>query len=153
LELWGDQVEEIRYFSVADQRSLGEAEQGLWAPPCRELLLTPQVRQRAADLIFQVPAAGEILANISEGIATEGMEALIPVLVDRLVPLTDLLPEQSFIALSDPERIRTRAHDLVATTQEFLAAAWSTAAGGGQTPIDLSAAAYLSLEAVRVLAK
>ena len=153
LELWGDQVEEIRYFSVADQRSLGEAEQGLWAPPCRELLLTPQVRQRAADLIPQVPAAGEILAKISEGIATEGMEALIPVLVDRLVPLTDLLPEQSFIALSDPERIRTRAHDLVATTQEFLAAAWSTAAGGGQTPIDLSAAAYLSLEAVRELAK
>ena len=49
LELWGDQVEEIRYFSVADQRSLGEAEQGLWAPPCRELLLTPQVRQRAAE--------------------------------------------------------------------------------------------------------
>src|SRR5690606_36876200 len=47
LELWGDEVEEIRTFSVADQRTLATADQ-LEAPPCRELLLTPEVRQRAA---------------------------------------------------------------------------------------------------------
>ena len=41
IEFFGDTVEEIRYFKVADQRSLGEAPHGLWAPPCRELLLTP----------------------------------------------------------------------------------------------------------------
>ena len=40
VEFWGDEVEEIRYFKVADQRSLEIAEHGLWAPPCRELLLT-----------------------------------------------------------------------------------------------------------------
>ncbi len=48
IEFWGDEVEEIRYFKVADQRSLEIAEHGLWAPPCRELLLTDQVRERAA---------------------------------------------------------------------------------------------------------
>ncbi len=41
IEFFGDTVEEIRYFKVADQRSLAEAPAGLWAPPCRELLLTP----------------------------------------------------------------------------------------------------------------
>ena len=49
VEFWGDTVEEIRWFTVADQRSLEVAEHGLWAPPCRELLLTDAVRARAAD--------------------------------------------------------------------------------------------------------
>src|SRR5579859_7398959 len=49
IEFFGDTVEEIRYFKVADQRSIGRAENGLWAPPCRELLLTPAVMQRAKD--------------------------------------------------------------------------------------------------------
>ena len=44
VEFWGDTVEEIRYFRAADQRSLHAAAEGLWAPPCRELLLTPEVR-------------------------------------------------------------------------------------------------------------
>ena len=34
---------------MADQRSLQTAD-GLWAPPCRELLLTPAVRDRAKQL-------------------------------------------------------------------------------------------------------
>jgi transcription-repair coupling factor (superfamily II helicase) len=49
VEFWGDEVEEIRSFSVADQRSL-EPVGRLWAPPCRELLLTEEVRRRAARL-------------------------------------------------------------------------------------------------------
>src|SRR5690606_21506780 len=40
VEFWGDEVEEIRTFAVADQRTI-EAVDRLWAPPCRELLLTP----------------------------------------------------------------------------------------------------------------
>jgi len=30
VEFWGDEVEEIRYFKVADQRSLEVAQHGLW---------------------------------------------------------------------------------------------------------------------------
>src|SRR5579872_5550586 len=50
IEFVGDSIDEVRYFKVADQRSIGPAEHGLWAPPCRELLLTSTVRQRAKDL-------------------------------------------------------------------------------------------------------
>jgi transcription-repair coupling factor (superfamily II helicase) len=39
--------------------------------------------------------------------------------------------------VSDPERVRTRAHDLVATSQEFLEAGWANAASGNAVPIDL----------------
>ena len=41
------------------------------------------------------------------------------------------------VLLCDPERIRTRAHDLVRTSEEFLQASWAAAAGGGKAPVDL----------------
>ena len=44
---FGDTVEEIHYFSVADQRSSDIALTEVTASPCRELLLTDDVRARA----------------------------------------------------------------------------------------------------------
>ncbi|PFG38821.1 transcription-repair coupling factor [Georgenia soli] len=152
LEFWGDEVEEIRWFAVADQRSLEIAEHGLWAPPCRELLLTEKVRERAARLVEDLPGAADMLERMSQGIAVEGMESLAPVLVDGMQPVLDLVPDSSLVVLSDPERVRRRAHDLVATTEEFLAAAWASAAQGGKTPLDLRAASFAQLAEARALA-
>src|SRR3954452_8483354 len=139
VEFWGDTVEEIRWFSVADQRSLEIAPEGLWAPPCREILLTDAVRARAAALVDRLPGVADLLGKISEGIAVEGMESLAPALVDEMQPLLDLLPEGSHVVLVDPEKVRTRAHDLVATSEEFLAASWANASAGNELPVDLSA--------------
>ncbi len=150
VELWGDTVEEVRWFKVADQRSLEVADGGLWAPPCRELLLTPEVRERARQLGEEHPELKEITDKIADGTPVEGMEALSPVLVaDDLVLLTDELPRGAAVLVCDPERIRTRAHDLVRTSQEFLEASWATAASGGKAPVDLGAAAYRTLVEVR----
>ncbi|KUL50819.1 transcription-repair coupling factor [Streptomyces sp. NRRL F-4489] len=149
VEFWGDDVEEIRYFKVADQRSLEVAEHGLWAPPCRELLLTEDVRQRAAALAEEHPELGELLGKIAEGIAVEGMESLAPVLVDDMELLLDVLPAGSMAVVCDPERVRTRAADLVATSQEFLQASWAASAGGGAAPIDVGAASLRGLADVR----
>ncbi|GIG38653.1 transcription-repair coupling factor [Cellulomonas phragmiteti] len=152
VELWGEDVEEIRWFSVADQRSLEVADHGLWAPPCREILLTDEVRARAATLRDQLPGALDMLDRLAEGIAVEGMESLAPALVERMVPVLDLVPEESLLVVVDPERVRRRAHDLVATTQEFLEAAWTSAAAGAAVPLDLSAASFASFAEVRALA-
>ncbi|GAA1922010.1 transcription-repair coupling factor [Nocardioides marmoribigeumensis] len=148
VEFWGDDVEEIRTFAVADQRTLDKVER-LWAPPCRELLLTDEVRERARRLGEQHPVLREITDKIAEGIAVEGMESLAPVLVDEMELLVDLMPEDTHVLVMDPERVRSRAHDLVATSEEFLAASWATAATGGQAPIDLGAASYRSIGDVR----
>ncbi|MGH3367371.1 MAG: transcription-repair coupling factor [Nocardioidaceae bacterium] len=152
VEFFGDEVEEIRSFAVADQRSLELAESGLWAPPCRELLLTEDVRRRARELAERHPELHEILDRIAEGHAVEGMESLAPVLVDDMEMLVDLLPEAAHVLVCDPERVRARAHDLVATSQEFLQASWAVAAGGGKAPVDLAAAAYHSIGDVRTQA-
>ncbi|MFE0626895.1 transcription-repair coupling factor [Streptomyces sp. NPDC058864] len=149
VEFWGDDVEEIRYFKVADQRSLEVAEHGLWAPPCRELLLTDEVRARAAELAEEHPQLRELLDKIAQGIAVEGMESLAPVLVDDMELLLDVLPAGSMTVVCDPERVRTRAADLVATSREFLEASWAASAGGGEAPIDLGAASLWSIADVR----
>ena len=149
VEFWGDEVEEIRAFAVADQRALEKVER-LWAPPCRELLLTDDVRRRAWELGEAHPALVELTDKIAAGIAVEGMESLAPALVDEMELLVDLLPADTHVLVLDPERARSRAHDLVATSDEFLGASWAAAAGGGTAPIDLGAASYQSLTDVRV---
>ncbi len=148
VDFFGDEVEEIRSFSVADQRSL-DLRPRLWAPPCRELLLTDEVRARAKALGEAHPELAEMAERLAEGQAMEGMESLAPALVDGMELLVDLLPTDTHVLVLDPERARARAADLVATSEEFLHASWAAAAAGGETPIDLGAASYRSLGDVR----
>jgi len=150
VEFWGDEVEEVRYFRVVDQRSLEVAPHGLWAPPCRELLLTPEVRARAAELLTKYPELSELLDPISRGEAVEGMEALAPVLVDELALVVHELPAGAHVVICDPERVRSRGADLVRTSQEFLDASWAAAAGGGRAPVDLGSASLRDLDDVRI---
>ncbi|RYY51413.1 MAG: transcription-repair coupling factor [Actinomycetales bacterium] len=151
IDFWGDEVEEIRWFSVADQRTTDAVER-LWAPPCRELLLTDEVRGRAAALATEHPALAELFGKVAEGHAVEGMESLAPVLVDELELLVEVLPSDAVVVVNDPEKVRARAADLNATNEEFLQASWAAAATGAAAPIDLGAAAFKELEEVRAVA-
>ena len=140
LEFFGDELDEMRHFSVADQRTLsgGEELTELTLLPCRELLITPEVMSRAARLKADYPAAASMLEKIAGGIYVEGMESLTPLLIESMTTLTELLPAGSMIINVEPERVRARAEDLVATNEEFLAAAWDTSAeADAVVPIDL----------------
>jgi transcription-repair coupling factor (superfamily II helicase) len=147
VEFWGDEVTEMRMFSVADQRSIPEISvETLVAVACRELLLTDEVRARAAELAGQqrrpehdvTGGVAEMLAKLAEGIPVDGMEALLPVLrPDDLSLLTNQLADGTPVLVCDPEKVRTRAADLIKTGREFLEASWSVAALGGDSPIDI----------------
>ncbi|MGE5291968.1 MAG: CarD family transcriptional regulator, partial [Micromonosporaceae bacterium] len=152
VEFFGDTVEEIRYFKVADQRSLTVAEDGLWAPPCRELLLTPAVRDAAKRLAAEHPSLADVLGKLADGDPVEGMEAFAPVLAERMELLLDHIRPGARVLACDPERIRARAVELVRTSKEFLDASWVNAAAGGEAPIDLGAAAFRPLEVIRAAA-
>jgi transcription-repair coupling factor (superfamily II helicase) len=168
VEFWGDEVSEMRMFSVADQRSIPElAVDTVTAVACREFLLTDAVRERAADLAQKSPArdgpigsVADMLAKLASGIPVDGMEALMPVLgAGELTLLTSHLPAGTPLLVCEPEKVRTRAADLIQTGREFLEASWSTAALGGRedahAPIDLEslgASGFLELDEVRVAA-
>ena len=149
LEFFGDELEQLREFSVADQRSLpGDIDHAELAPS-RELLLSEPVRQRAREMQHEFPSLSTMLAKIGEGIPVDGMESLAPALVDRLVPLTHYLPADAAIAVLSPEKVIARAASLVETNREFLAAAWNAATAGAEAPIDLDAGDFVTLASLR----
>ncbi|MFT4052110.1 MAG: transcription-repair coupling factor, partial [Microbacterium sp.] len=149
IEFFGDEVDQIRAFSVADQRSLPGEVAAVTLLPARELLLTAGVRARAAALQERMPGLRTMLEKMSEGIPVEGMESLLPAVADGVVPLVDYLPRGTAVALVDPERAVTRAVTLSETNREFLDAAWSAATAGADSPVDLGAGDFLTLPELR----
>lgn len=156
VEFWGDEITDIRQFSVADQRAIAPAgEVALY--PARELPITPAIAERAAQLALQYggnAALGELLTKVSERIPADGMEALLPMLADApLVALPEFFPAGTHVLLVGPEKIRTRIADLEATDAEFLAAGWEAAAMGADGPLaanGLETASYRSFESLEV---
>ena len=157
VEFWGDEITEMRAFSVADQRTQPEVEcSNVQVHPCRELVLTAQVRDRASELADTTSdeALREMLTKLAEGIPVEGMEALIPALVDGdMQLLTEVMPDGVRVLILDPEKVRTRAADLARTGEEFLEASWNAAALGADAPVDaravdLTASAYRPVDEV-----
>ena len=142
LEFFGDELEDIREFSVSDQRSIPSNLEEIELYAARELLITPMVAQKAREMAGEFPNLKEMLEKISNGIPAEGMESLAPVLVQKLGPVTDYLPQDARVILVDPEKLAARAENLVQTNQEFLHAAWDAAISGSQAPIDLEAGGF-----------
>jgi transcription-repair coupling factor (superfamily II helicase) len=142
LEFFGDELEDIREFSVSDQRSIPSNVNQIELYAARELLITPAVAQKAREMAGEFPNLKEMLEKIANGIPAEGMESLAPVLVSKLGPVTDYLSASAKVILVDPEKLAARAESLVQTNQEFLHAAWDAAISGSDAPIDLAAGGF-----------
>lgn len=128
IEFFGDEVEEIRYFEISDQRTFAAVADAVTLIPCKELLITPDVQQRASSLKVLYPELLEMCNKIESGIYVEGIESLAAVLTPKLNNLMDYLSQGTQVILLEQERINSRVADLISTNQEFLAAAWSNIA-------------------------
>ncbi len=160
VEFWGDEITDIRQFSVADQRTIPEIEVGrVDIFPARELPITDAIAKRAADLAVKHPgnpALVELLTKVSEHIPAEGMEALLPALSDApMITLPEFLRPTTHVVMVGPEKIRRRVADLEKTDAEFLAAGWEAAAMGADGPLateglDTEASSYRFYESLEV---
>ncbi|MCI1935347.1 MAG: transcription-repair coupling factor [Bifidobacteriaceae bacterium] len=148
IEFFGDEIDTIKEFHASDQRTYGEGITQIWATACREIQLDDSVRARARSLIGEIANADEMLQSIADGIPVEGMESLLPVLVENLSSVQELFPKDAIVMMSDPEKLRRSAEDLTKTANEFLAASWHVAASGqGQgAPISFDRASFLQVE-------
>ncbi|MDQ1431825.1 MAG: hypothetical protein QOF40_2427 [Actinomycetota bacterium] len=130
IDLWGDEVDRLSAFAVADQRSTHEiAEACIF--PTRELLPTDEVRARAAALLTEQPWGREQWERLAEGQVFDGMESWLPWLTDREHLLTDLLPDNALALLVEPKRMRDRAQELLdeeASLAGTLAVTWGAGA-------------------------
>jgi len=153
IDFFGDEIEDLTWFTVADQRTFGAVSGPLTIYPCREILLTESIKERARYLTVAFPEVAELTSKLSEGIYVDGMESLQGLLRNDLTSIVDLLPANFQIVLIDEPRINSRALDLVATNKEFLDASWSNAAHGANAPINLTAelagGGYFTLDQLR----
>ena len=126
IDLWGDEVERLCEFTVADQRStVDRAEIEIFG--CRELLPVPEVRARAEALEASEPWGREQWQRLADGEIFDGMESWLPWLTDEVRVLTDIIPAEGQVVLVDPALMRSRGADLLAEEADLarsLARTW-----------------------------
>ena len=134
IDLWGDEVERLTEFSVADQRSINDV-QTVEIFGCRELLPTDAVRARAARLVGEQPWGREQWERLAEGLVFDGMESWLPWLSDGEHVVLDLVSSDAQILLVEARRMRDRAAELLdeeAALASSLALTWG--ASGRRPP-------------------
>jgi transcription-repair coupling factor (superfamily II helicase) len=139
IDLWGDEVDRLSAFAVADQRSTHDVDE-VRVFPARELLPTAAVRERAAALIAEEPWGREQWERLAEGQMFDGMESWLPWLTTGEHLLTDLLPPEALVLLVEPRRMRDRAQDLLdeeAALAGSLAATWGARDAAEQPRLSL----------------
>ena len=126
IDLWGDEVDRLCEFGVADQRAtVARAEVAIL--PCREVLPDEVVRARAEALIAEQPWGREQWQRLADGEVFDGMESWLPWLVGEERVLFDLLDDDALVIAVEPRRIRDRIDDLRADEADLartLAATW-----------------------------
>ena len=145
IEFLGDEVSELRLFAVADQRSLPEVDvEAVIAVPCREVILTADVRGRAAELPPSIRwptttvsgGVPDMLDKLGRGHPRRRDGSAAPGVASHrdLATLSALLPAgaPSFSAI--PRRCAPARPIWWTRVSEFLEASWTTAAMGGDSP-------------------
>jgi len=126
IDLWGDEVDRLTEFTVADQRATEDIDH-VELFGCREVLPTAEVRERAARLVATEPWGREQWDRLAEGTTFEGMESWLPWLTDSEHVLLDLVGPDAQVLLLEPRRMRDRAAELLdeeASLAATLAQTW-----------------------------
>ena len=104
LDFFGDEIETVRRFDPADQRTTGSVN-GFTLLPASEALLDEETIKRFRGRYretFGATATGDPLYQaVSEGRRLAGMEHWLPLFEERLVPLTDHLGGDSTVIILD----------------------------------------------------
>jgi transcription-repair coupling factor (superfamily II helicase) len=109
LEYWGDEIESLREFSPSTQLSTTRVAHAA-VGPVRELISDEDTRKLAGRRAPQhVDRFRDGLQRIADGLHPEGMETLAPLLFDRMPSVAELLPDGSWVVLTQAARTIDRA--------------------------------------------
>ena len=127
IDLWGDDVDRLTRFAVAEQRSTSDIEQ-VRIFPARELIYDDAMKERARTLVSGEPWGREHWERLAEGQIFDGMESWMPWLGEEDRLLTDLIGADALVVLVEPRRMVDRARDLLAEEDDLaraLASSWA----------------------------
>ncbi len=124
IELLGDEVESIREFDAASQRTEGKLD-SLVAPPARELVVDRELVVERGDALralaqeqgLEARAVDALVDGLLRGHLPPGAEALSPLLQPALESFLDFLPESALVVIERPaagqERLREYAAEIL----------------------------------------
>ncbi len=133
IDLFGDEVDRLTRFDVADQRSTTDID-SVELFGCRELVPSESMQTLAAELVGTAPWGRHQWERLSQGELFDGMESWLPWLSSDEEIITDLLPVDAVIVLVEPRRVRDRAGELLdeeSALADALASTWGLDAGAG----------------------
>lgn len=128
IDFWGDEIDEIRFFSPATQRSDDHGEEAVFYP-AREFRPDPQVVRKAEKLISTHPWRADRWDRLAQQQMFEGMESWMPWLAPPKC-LLDRVTEGALVVVADPPRAIGRSRTLLSEEEELageLSESWSEA--------------------------
>ena len=111
IEFWGDTIERLSYFSIADQRSNQNCE-SIDIYPARELLVNEDLKKQAKELSGKYEWASESFDSIAQGLVFDGMESFLPFLTTDEKGFLGLLSVDDSIIVCDPLQTSRRIEEL-----------------------------------------
>ncbi len=132
LDMFGSELESIRTFDPATQRSTGQRREVSLSPVSEALLNAETISRFRTGYLNQFGAPGDdpLYATISEGARRQGMEHWIQLLYDRLETLFDYLPDDAALFL-DHQAEAARAERWNLTRDAYEARQEASKAKGG----------------------
>ncbi|MDO9567674.1 MAG: transcription-repair coupling factor [Candidatus Desulfaltia sp.] len=130
IELFGETVESLRFFSAATQRKTDNIQEAIILPAGEAILkmelmdkITGRIREQASALDLPVTRVRELVERIRKEGVFPGIESLIPLIYPKLDTLFNYVSDKALFVLIEPKELEEAAGQFQEqVTKNYLAA-------------------------------
>jgi transcription-repair coupling factor (superfamily II helicase) len=133
LDFFGDEIERLTTFDIANQRSLNELDDARVAP-AREWIPDAAAMARAESLVASAPWGRSSFDRLATGQIFDGMEGWMPLFITEARTLLDELTDVTVVVV-EPDRVRRRLDDLLDEERELTNAVGATWQATSEIPL------------------
>lgn len=127
IDFWGDEIERLCEFGVADQRAKSVIEK-VEIFPCREFILDSEMLKKASELVEKQPWGSRQWERLANAEMFDGMESWMPWFLQEELLISDLFGGDALFIFIEKRRIRDRISNLIEEEEELaksLSKVWS----------------------------
>jgi transcription-repair coupling factor (superfamily II helicase) len=133
LDFFGDEIDRLTTFDIANQRSLADLDVALVAP-AREWIPDGRARARAEEMVASAPWGRATFDRIATGQLFDGMEGWMALFVDEPRTLLDEVRGATLVVV-EPDRVRRRLEELLDEERELTNAVGATWQATAEVPL------------------
>ncbi len=133
LDFFGDEIERLTTFDIANQRSLADLDVAVVAS-AREWIPDERTRARAEEMVASAPWGRATFDRIATGQLFDGMEGWMALFVDEPRTLLDEARGATLVVV-EPDRVRRRLEELLDEERELTNAVGATWQATSEVPL------------------